>query len=111
MQKAVCDLLTVYERMGKLAFFAVPNGGKRSKVEASIMKACGMRSGVPDLVVLIPGAARTLFWELKAGKNTLDEPQKGWRDWIMAAGYEWREIRSVDDAENALHAYVGKVAA
>lgn len=47
LQRAVCDLLTIYERQGHLRFFAVPNGGKRSKIEAAIMKGMGVRAGVP----------------------------------------------------------------
>ena len=35
--------------------FAVPNGGERNKIVASRMKAEGVRAGVPDLFLPVPG--------------------------------------------------------
>ena len=36
------------------ALFHVPNGGFRNRHEAARFKAMGVRSGVPDLLLLIP---------------------------------------------------------
>ena len=44
--------------------FAVPNGGVRSPIEASIMKGLRTVAGVPDLIILHEG--RTFGLELKA---------------------------------------------
>jgi hypothetical protein len=35
--------------------FAIPNGGERNKIVASRMKAEGVRAGVPDLLLPVPG--------------------------------------------------------
>lgn len=39
--------------------FHVPNGGKRSKVEAARFKAMGVQAGVPDLFLPVPRALIT----------------------------------------------------
>lgn len=69
IQRAVCQWLEVQERLGKLTWYAIPNGGKRSKIEAAIMKGLGVRAGIPDLLVLCEG--RSLYIELKAPENKL----------------------------------------
>ena len=38
----------------KELLFAIPNGGKRSPVTGSILKAEGVRRGIPDLMLAIP---------------------------------------------------------
>jgi hypothetical protein len=43
--------------------FHPANGGYRSKVTASILKACGVRAGVPDIVAVKDG--KTFALELK----------------------------------------------
>jgi hypothetical protein len=56
--------------------FAVPNGGKRSPITAAILKALGVKPGVPDLVLPIAAAPYGgLYIELKVGKNTLTDSQ------------------------------------
>ena len=52
LQRQQVQYLRILESQGRLLFFAVPNGGKRSKIEAAIMKGLGVRAGVPDLVIL-----------------------------------------------------------
>ena len=58
-------------------FFAVPNGGNRNKWTAKIMKDEGIRSGVADLILLIPckGYA-SLCIEMKTPKGKQQETQK-----------------------------------
>lgn len=56
--------------------FAVPNGGRRSKIEASIMKGEGVRPGVPDLILPVArGGAHGFFLEMKAGDGRLSPQQ------------------------------------
>lgn len=52
LQRMEVQYLRTLEAQGRLIFFAVPNGGKRSKIEASIMKGLGVRAGVPDMVIM-----------------------------------------------------------
>lgn len=51
-----------------------PNGGKRSKVEASIFKGLGVLAGFPDLICIYRG--RIVFVELKADNGTLSHNQE-----------------------------------
>jgi hypothetical protein len=53
-----------------LFWYAVPNGGVRSKVEAAIMKSTGTRRGVPDLAFLHEGKAFYLEVKSLTGRAT-----------------------------------------
>lgn len=56
-------------------FFAVPNGGHRTKATAAMMKAEGERAGVADLILLLPSLnGHSLNIEMKAG--TSQSPQQ-----------------------------------
>ena len=99
LQKAVCAFIDV--AAPGLLYFAVPNGGGRSKVEGAILKATGVKAGVPDIVILLPNAGAG-FLELKAGKGVLSPTQKQWRDDLRARGYAWAEVRSVEEVEDIL---------
>ncbi len=79
-----------------MSFYAVPNGGWRSPVEAGIMVGQGVRAGVPDLVVLLPGG-KSIYAELKASKGRLSPKQEKWRDRLMELGFSWGLVKSMDD--------------
>lgn len=98
LQRAVVELLTIYEHQDKLRFFAVPNGGKRNKVEAAIMKGLGVRAGVPDLCVLITDGP-ALFIELKAPKGCATESQVDWSDWLNMNGHASIFARTVETVQ------------
>lgn len=118
LQKDVVKTLRQYEDLGKLTFFAVMNEGKRSPKRQGWAKAMGLRAGVPDLVILIPpmvplegirGATsqpRTIFLELKAGKNTLTDAQQDWANWLSDAKFTWAEIRSVQEVHDLLRGFL-----
>lgn len=63
-------------------FFHVPNGGYRSKIEASQMKASGVIAGIPDLIFMHNG--QTYGFELKTEDGKVSPVQerihKTWRD-------------------------------
>ncbi len=64
--------------------FAIPNGGKRNKLEAKELKQEGVRSGVPDLMI----PALCLFIEMKRAVNGVESVnQKKWRDYLNGCGY------------------------
>ena len=65
VQKAICEYLDIR----RICYFAIPNGGKRSKSEAGKFRAEGVKSGVPDLFVL--WEAQPFFLEVKRPKNGL----------------------------------------
>ena len=62
-------------RSQNITFFHVPNGGTRNKAEAAQMVACGVKAGVHDLVLMLPGGI-CLFIELKTNSGIVSKPQK-----------------------------------
>lgn len=93
--------------LAKLAF-AIPNGGARSKVTAAILKAEGVKAGVPDVFMPVPmGGWHGLYIEFKAGSNKPTPEQREFMermhsfgyacavayDWDMAADFTMRYIR------------------
>lgn len=122
LQRTVCDFLAVHERMGKLRYAAVPNGGKRSRIEAAIMNGLGTRAGFPDLIVMIPSREyegvrapksnpKVLFLELKAPKGKLSDSQKGWQMFLQDGGFQWHEIRTFEAVESLIRYHLGTRAA
>lgn len=95
LQRVCVQLLQIYESLGKLTFAHVPNGGKRGKVEAAIMKGLGVRAGFPDFIICWPGGMSG-FIELKSSDGRLSEKQEEWRDQLMFFGHNWAVVRSVD---------------
>jgi hypothetical protein len=63
IQRAVFQHFRARKTPGTFAFH-VPNGGKRRRIEASIMKGLGVAAGVPDIIAIHGGHTFTL--ELKA---------------------------------------------
>lgn len=99
-----------YARMWNL-LFAVPNGGARSKIEASILKAEGTTKGVSDLILLCPnGAYHGLCIEMKTGeKKSKQSPEQ--IEWMLAVrnvGYKYVVCRSFDDFKAAITEYLGQ---
>jgi hypothetical protein len=69
-----------------LFWFAIPNGGFRTKIEAAIMKATGTRAGVPDMCFIHEG--RVYFLECKAdGGRPTEHQLKAISDINDAGGY------------------------
>lgn len=68
--------------------FAIPNGGRRSKIEASILKAEGVRPGVPDLFLPVARCnAHGLFVEMKAEDGRESKDQTEYADQLASNGY------------------------
>lgn len=92
-----------------------PNGGKRSLVEAKIMKAMGVLAGASDILVCwgthfpahgsgVKVPAGSLWIELKAGKGKLSKAQEAFRDDCRAKRIHWAEARNLEDVERACRA-------
>lgn len=110
LQKSICDLLNAWENQGQLRYFHVPNGGKRNKIEAAIMKGLGVRAGVPDLVVLISNGP-TIFLELKAGDNKPTRYQQTWLEWLNNNGRPSYVVNDADQVYGIIKAaMVGRAA-
>lgn len=71
-----------------LLLYHVPNGGKRDKATAAVLKRQGVKAGVPD--IMLPAARagyHGLYIELKAGENTTTKKQKEWLEYLRQQGY------------------------
>ena len=69
--------------------FHVPNGGYRNKIEAANLKRQGVKSGVPDLLLLVPNDKYIgLAIEMKVGKNKATENQLRWLKFLKKQGYK-----------------------
>ena len=73
-----------------------PRGAKRQ----AILVGMGVHPGFADLMVLCD--SRVLFLELKSLKGRLSPDQEVFRDAVLAQGFGWALVRSVDDALGAL---------
>jgi len=79
-----------------LMWFSVPNGGYvLDKRTASLLKATGLRAGVPDLAFVLPGAI-VKFIELKTAKGTLSDEQAVVINALRRLGCEVEICRSLD---------------
>src|SRR6056297_4111854 len=70
---------------------AGPRGAKRQ----AILVGMGVHAGFADLMILCDG--RVLFLELKAPKGRLSPAQEAFRDAVLAQGFSWALVRSLDD--------------
>jgi hypothetical protein len=83
-----------------------PRGAKRQ----AILVGMGVHAGFADLIVLCEG--RMLFLELKSLKGRLSPDQEAFRDAVLAQGFGWALVRSIDDALGALadHGFTTRIA-
>lgn len=89
LQRTCCDWLRILQNQGKLMYFAIPNGGKRSKIEAAIMKGLGVIAGASDLAIILPPYGRLGLIELKApGKKPRDN-QNEFGAYAIHHGAHW----------------------
>lgn len=80
--------------------FAIPNGGKRSKVVAALLKMTGVKAGIPDLCIVWRG--RAIFMELKAARGYLSAEQRAMHAKLTFCGCEVWTVRSIEQAEYLL---------
>ena len=68
---------------------AIPNGGKRDIRTAAMLKAEGVKPGVPDLCLPVPrGGFHGLYIELKRRKGgTVSKEQQAWIDALKEQHY------------------------
>ena len=89
--------------------FAIPNGGKRDKITASIMKAEGATAGVPDLFLSEPsGPYHGMYIEMKFGRNGLTAEQISFFANAQKRGYRCVVCRSFDEFRTEIEIYFSK---
>lgn len=102
MQRAVMQHVAIRPARGVFVFHC-PNGGKRSKIEAAILKGLGVVAGVPDLIAVKAG--RLCALELKAPGGRLSKAQKVTIAALKAAGAAVAVADSLDGALDHLEAW------
>ena len=104
LQVAVAKLLDA----SGLLWTAIPNGGNRNVVTGAMLKAEGVKRGVPDIAIFTPFHQFTfaapdilkhcLFIELKDGpKGKVSDHQKDWIRRLSENGYRAEVCRSLDE--------------
>jgi len=81
----------------ELEIRAIPNGGLRKKSVAIALKAEGVKSGTPDLVVCLP-EGKVGWLEMKTQIGRLEKEQEAFRDKVLLLGHLWAMARSVREA-------------
>lgn len=87
--------------------YAIPNGGKRSLIEAKIMKGEGVMPGVPDLFVMKANKGYNgLYIEMKYGKNTLTSNQKEFIKKAEAKNYKTAVCYTFEQFKETVNQYL-----
>lgn len=85
----------------------VPNGAGRSPVEGAILKAMGVKAGMPDLILPIRTSVYAAgYWELKAGNEKPSEAQIERHAMLRAGGAYVTISRRWDDAGRDMLRYL-----
>jgi len=95
----------------ELCLFSIPNGGARSAITGSIMKAEGARKGVPDLMLAVrradPGnGAYGLFLELKRPTGVVSPEQTEYHRILRNQGYRVEVCWSLAECINTITQYL-----
>lgn len=99
IQRPIVDFLRV-ALPADASFTAFPGGGKRSKVEAAIMKGLGVRAGMPDIQIVWQGRYHGI--EVKVPKKYPTEVQRDMHAELCHAGGRVAVCRSLADVEETL---------
>jgi hypothetical protein len=102
VQKAVAEHMR-RRAQPNVFWFACENGGARTAIEGAILKSCGIKRGVPDLILIKSG--RTFGLELKAPNGRLSPAQEAAHEEMKAAGAEVAVAVGVDEALERLEGW------
>jgi hypothetical protein len=78
----------------RCSIFSVPNEG-RNVSEQMYKKTLGMKTGVSDLIVLIP--QRCIFIEVKTEIGKQSDKQKEFETTVKNLGFEYIVVRSLEE--------------
>jgi hypothetical protein len=96
LQSAIVAALSLH----RIYCFSVPNellgSSKGAARKMAIFKSLGLRSGVSDLVVILP--SRIIFMEVKTPTGRQSDSQKTFQGIVESLGHKYTLVRSVDDA-------------
>ena len=88
--------------------YAIPNGGKRSIKTARMLKATGVKAGVPDMCLPVPRYPyHGLYIELKRRKGgRVSEKQSEWLHDLRKEGYKTCVCYGSDEAIQVIEEYL-----
>lgn len=87
--------------------FAVPNGAKRDRITASILKAEGVVAGVSDLILLVQTESHPfLCIEMKYGTNKQTELQIKWQKDVESQGGKYVVCRELEQFMDVINDYL-----
>ena len=96
-----------FPRIPEKLLFAVPNGGSRNKLEAINLKRQGVKSGVSDVLLLIPkGGFASLCLEFKTKTGKQSDEQKEFQKQAENCGSKYVIVRSVKEAIEKVREYL-----
>jgi len=104
LQRQVASYLNAVP--GLLWWATANQRGTRSRAEMGVLKAMGVRPGVPDICLILPGGKIGLL-ELKAAKGRLSEHQRGFIDAAMSKGALVGVCYSLTDVADHLNTWLG----
>jgi hypothetical protein len=102
IQRSVAEHLRL-RAQPNVFWFACENGGYRTAIEAAILKSCGIKRGVPDMILIRAGKVFGL--ELKATNGRVSPAQRAAHDEMRAAGAEVAVAVGIDQALAQLEAW------
>jgi len=95
----------VYPELNLL--FHIPNGSYKSKAQAGLFKAMGLKSGVPDLFLPTPRKGyHGLFIEMKVKKGRTTQNQDEWIREFRYQGYKAEVAHGFDEAVEIIKGYI-----
>jgi hypothetical protein len=95
LQRSVATYL-LHAAHPSLIWFHCPNGERRNAITGAKLKAMGVRAGVADLCLVLPGG-RAAFLELKAGRGRQSPTQKLFAQDCATAGALYAVARSLGE--------------
>ena len=92
-----------------IILFAIPNGGQRGIIGATILKREGVLAGVPDLFLAKQvNSFGGLFIEMKSAKGVQSASQREIMVKLLSAGYQYQICRDFDSFRNAVTNYINQ---
>lgn len=110
-QTTVFQMIRLHQRelpeLGLL--FAIPNGGYRPLTTARALRAEGVQSGVPDLMLAVARQGfHGLFVEMKVKPNKTTVDQQEWIAALRNQGYRCEVCYSWIEAVQTIWEYLGR---
>lgn len=91
--------------------YHIPNEGKRSQGGGKVLKAAGLKSGVPDICLPVARMGfNALYIELKFGSNKPTKAQLEYMGALSAAGAKTAVCYSADEAREVIRHYLSPAA-